>query len=177
MSKAKVVAVEGCLVLAAAGAPAVSEEPAAEDGSARLVKEMAALNQSMREAVALLKQHLEAQKMQLLMRRIEIRHDGLISIEEELRKTRDERLSVSEELDQLDLSLGSLDQRIEDEAGLRQTNEWRMMKSEMEIRAKTLKDRLLGLDQKVIDLENDLSGRRAEIREWEDLIDEALGLP
>jgi hypothetical protein len=174
MSKAMVVVLAASLFLAASAPPAVSQEGAADDGAARLVKEMAALNESMREAVALMRAHLEAQKMQLLMRRIEIRHQGLIGLEEELRKNIGERNSVTEELDQLQLSMGTLDQRIEDEAGLPQGGEWRLMRGEMEVRIKVLKDRQYRLDQKVIDLENELNDRRAEIEEWEEAIDAAL---
>lgn len=176
MIKSMVVVLAGAALLAASAAPALSAQGSAGDGSARLVEEMAALNESMREAVDLLKKHLEAQKMQLLMRRIEIRHGGLISVEEELRKSRNEQDSVMQEIDQLESSLGSLDQRIEDDDGLPQAREWRMMRSEMESRAKSLKDRLYELDQKVIDLENELTDRRSEIKEWEELIDTAIGL-
>lgn len=176
MIKTMVVILTGIVSLAASAAPAVSAGGGADDRSARLVEEMAALNESMREAVALLRRHLEAQKMQLLMRRIEIRHESLIALEEELRKSRGEQSSVMQEIEQLEGSLGSLDQRIEDDDGLPQAREWRMMRSEMESRAKSLKDRLYELDQKVIDLENELTDRRSEIKEWEELIDTAIGL-
>lgn len=168
-----------CIVLAAGGAacPAAAEaEPARADA---LAAEAATMNRSMQEIARLLRELLDGHQVELLIRRLDLKQRGMAPMEQELRGARSERDNLSSELTGLGARVEELDSRIGEESrgsADREQSPWRMMRSELEANVKRLRERLTMLDQRIIELENDLSSSRREILALEETVDARLGL-
>ena len=54
--------------------------------------------------------------------------------------------------------------------------DYRIESRQIELQLQVLAAKLQPLEQRIFDMESDLRGRQAEIHDWEDLLDDALGL-
>ena len=156
--------------------PAVPQQQGAVDGtSVALMEEVSGVNRSLQDLVALLREHLGSQEVELIMKRIELKTDQLAPLEDDLRDARSSRASLETEATQMKMILEQVDTRIEDDpAG--GTPEDLRMKEELELQVKILEDRRWNLEQRILDYEQDLREGRERIKAWEELVDTRLDL-
>jgi len=172
-----VVAVVAAVALSTASI-ALSQEPAAPP-AADLAVSMAELNASMKQIASLLREHLDKQEADLLMKRMEFSSRALASQEQLLRSAVNDRDGLVQEMKELQLRLDQI--RAESDrmpgAGARPSEEeLRRMSMEFELRQGLYKEQLAAAEQKVMELENDVMKYRDEIRVWQELVDARLGL-
>ncbi len=176
MAKALVI-----LILAGAAVPATlaAQEPLEATGLEREVRQ---LNVTLGRIVELMQRQLESSNAAVLMQRVQLMTNRIAPLEEELRAARGVVRDQQRQLDDADLSDSSfrgnleiqieIDEIDEEEARVLQYEHDRMS---VENR-KQIEGRLWTAQQRVIDLEQAIAARRAELETWEGEIDRVLGL-
>ena len=175
-------------VLVAAALPALgslgtaaAQEPPPADPTVLLLQEVTELNTSMKEIADLLRQAVDRQQTALLLQRLQLKSRGVAPLEEGLRRARSEQEGVATSLAQLEQHLEFLEERRRDQEerqGLvAEDSDLKMEERQMTLELNLLEEKLSMLNQRIFDLENDLLNRQSEIRDWEDYLDDQLGLP
>jgi len=164
-------------------APAVSGVHPAfgqqDDAAAGRIPETPSVSQSLAEISATLKQLLDRQDLDLLVKRIDLKSRRIASLEGQLRGARDERDSLEEARTQLRLHLDQLTEQLDLELakpGEGDSPAFKAQKEELELRLKQLGDRMDALDLRMADLQSLLSVREDEIEGLEDALDRRMGL-
>ena len=159
--------------------PEASQETEPTEPGA-LLQEVSELNRSMKEIASLLRETLEHQQMNMLMKRLELKTRSLAPMEEELRRARSDHEGVSNNLKELQMHMQFVEEKIEEEeltAVDPSESTWQMQQRQVDLQIEVLQERLKGVEEKMYEMENDLISRRNEILDWEDYLDEHLGLP
>jgi hypothetical protein len=159
--------------------PLAAEPPPASDG---LERELRQLNTTLGELVELLRLQLESSNATVLMQRVQLMTSRIAPLEERLRSARAEQLSERRQLDDLALSESSYRGHLETQVEIGEINEeeasirWDQQQRTFAENKKQIEDRLWAAQQRVIDLEQAIAARRAELETWEGEIDRVLGL-
>lgn len=164
------------LMLSAAGAAAQDRPPAEE---ARLGPRVDELNDTLKKIVVLLEQQVRGQQTNQLMKRIELRRRSLEPLERELRGSRQALESMEADLKRVEAQQDYLDEEREKQlqAGVAaDDSQLKMERRMVDLQLEELLARKETLEQRIFELENDLAGRQAELRDWEEILDEELGL-
>jgi chromosome segregation ATPase len=135
------------------------------------------LNRSMAELVALLRESTERQRLEILLKRIELHHLDLEPLQEELRRARADKVSQEEEQMRLQALLNDLDDQAaskEPEVLQPSDPEQRSIRHGLEVQIKFLKGRIESAERKVAELENELADKRRQIDLLERMIDDRL---
>ena len=160
------------LLLAVSFAPSLAQTPVAT--ATGPAPELTELNRSLQEIAAVLRELLDAQQIDHLMKRVQLQRDSLAPLEEELRRTRSSREGTAEQIQELTAHQTFLEEVAQENP--ESIEDYRIESRQIELQIKVLAAKLEPLEQRIFDMENDLRGRQAEIRDWEDLLDDALGL-
>ena len=174
---ALVVALVAAGVLAPGGTALSQQAP--PDPAPDLATSLMELNHSMKEIASLLQQQLDNQKADLLMKRMDISARALATQEQLLRAAVSERDSLSDQMTELRARADQMRAELDKETPVgshSRKEELDRLESELELRQGLIKERLATADQKVMQLENDVSRFRDEIRAWQELVDARLGL-
>lgn len=157
------------LMLPAGFSQAQTPEPGKD--LVKIESELAQLNESVAQLVLLLKEQIQANQIALLMKRLEMKHALLRPLEAELRGVRDDIRKLESQQAQMDMELESLG---EDRTGDVGTDEAFLAQQEREIQQarKRLKDQLWNLNQRALDLEQELARGREETRAMEEQIEQ-----
>lgn len=165
--------------LSSASSQAQTQGAVPPDTAATLQAELARINQSMAQLVALLRESMERQDLEIVLKRVELHHLALAPIHEELYSARATKLSLEEE----QMRLQSVLDELEEQAGLGDSSvlpaldaEKQAMKRDLEVQLKFLKGRVASAEQRVADLENELRDGQREIKTLEGILDERLRL-
>lgn len=159
--------------------PAVAEEPLPASG---LERELRDLNDTLGELVTLLRRQVESDSADLLLRRVQLMTSRIAPLEQELRGARGEVDGLQGELDEIEVAATNFEAQLEREIADGQITEERARSLReqqypgLDQRREQLGERLWTARQRVIDLEQTLEARRAEIETWEGEIDRYLGL-
>ncbi len=172
------------LALASSGIVlAAAAQPPAPPGETSVGVEVARLNASLQELVALMKKQLDGQRIELLMRQVELKRSKLAPFEAELRSTRAARDGAEQELQNLKVNQEQMEQSLEAELG--STDGTPEQAEQMEkmveqslrhfvLQTKMTRDRLASLEQKLQILDSDAATARAEVEHWEALVEREL---
>jgi chromosome segregation ATPase len=159
-------------VLGSGVAAALSAQP---DSSPDLSSEIAKLNKTVREITDLLAKHAEMQKVDLLMKRVELASAAVGRLEDRLRSMKAERTSVEDERHRLEAELaetrahadtGELDNRRPEVQGF-------LARGEENLKRLTARVQAIGSD--IADAESLLANQREELRQLQRQLDQALG--
>lgn len=173
------------VVLAGGALAAAGQEPAApaSAGEASVSDQLARLNVTLKELVALMRQQAGGQRIELLMRQVELKRAKLAPLEAELRSSRAAQEGAESELRQLQLSqeqsVDSIAAEFEGGDGSpEQREQMEKMAEQMgrhfALQTKLTKERLAALEQKIQILESDASAARAEAEHWEAQVEREL---
>lgn len=167
--------VPAALLFVFLAAPAVAQTPT-ETGS-DLVKEVAALRKTMEEAVALLDRALVHQRVELLLKRLDLKERRVLPLESELRGARDGLTASRNEVERFELIVEETEQRISEEVrdGTdRADSENRRLKQDLEQALAHIRRNLESDEERVRRLEDELGDRLEEIEVLEDSLQERL---
>ncbi|MCP4659212.1 MAG: YbhB/YbcL family Raf kinase inhibitor-like protein [bacterium] len=159
--------------------PALAQEEEATASETTLAQELTKLNQTMREITELMRTYIARQEVDMIMKRIELHRRYLTPLEEELRRAKSTQENVEEELERMSVIIAEMEEELErdDSDGLDPADgRAQQAVDRMELHLKLQKDRRWTLEQRIIELENDLTGRRQEMEALEEIADEQLGL-
>lgn len=129
------------------------------------------MNATLKEIARLLKQQAEAQKVDVLMKRVTLAATQLASAQDRLNRIGGERRSVESERNELDTRLAMLQKEAvsspEADANLARI-------AGIRNQLQTLQDRLNTLRQEQITAENEIETLRREARDWQTLLDKTI---
>jgi chromosome segregation ATPase len=181
MKKLIALLIAGALPALGSLGTAAAQEPPPADPSALLLQEVTELNASMREIADLLRQAVDRQQTALLLQRLQQKSRGMGPLEEALREARSEQENVATNLAQLEQHFEFVEERrreAEERQGLlAEDPNMEMQERQMTLERNLLEEKLASLNQRIFDLENDVLNRQSEIRDWEEFLDDRLGLP
>lgn len=142
-------------------------------------EEVARLNHTLKELVALMRRQLEGQRIELLMRQVELKRAKLAPLEAALRSAQNEKEGAERELRQLQMGQeqivdevaanfqggdGSPEQREQMEKTVEQ------LSRNYALQLKSTKERLSSLEQRIQALESDSGAIRADLEHWESIV-------
>ena len=160
-----------CLSTAGAATPVAAQE-------GQLVEEVAGLRASVDELVNMLDRYMGYQKIELTLRRVDLKQRQLSPMERELRNHKDSLESTHEELEGLEMYTEQVEAEIEEElrtsGDIRESEEGRRIIKEIASRREILEERMAGLERSVMELENDVAVRQRELLDLEDLLADML---
>ena len=165
------------VLAAGGGAPTAAQEPLSPGDIARLSEELAAVNRSLGEIARTLEALLRNQKVDLLIKRIELEERRLSPLGQELRGTRSRVRSSTEEIARLENLLeqeeNAIDQMVREGRDAPDSPE-RQMLPRIEAELKLQREQLEATEHRVIDLENDVARGRDQIAILDEQLQELL---
>lgn len=161
----------GWLAVAAAP-PAAAQQPLADPSVAGVRLELAALNETLERIETLILRHLEGQKLNLVLQRIEVTAARIARDERELQSLRAESRSIDDERRRSTLALEDAEERLPlfDPEG-DEIQQARRFIEESEIHLRRLDERQAEIDSRAALLENGLASMRREMEDWQDYFD------
>lgn len=145
--------------------------------AATLQSEIARLNQSIAQLVTMLRENMERQRLDLMLRRVEILHLDLAPLQEELRSARADKRSLEEEQMRLQTLFNDLEQqmsRSHDDAQVLRTSEEDQREHDLKVQLKFLAGRVDSAEQRIVELENELADKRRQIDFFEGIVDNRM---
>jgi hypothetical protein len=168
------------LVNLSVGAPvlSVAQQKDAADG-ARLVEEVAGLRKAVERAAMLLDELSKNQRLDAVLKRIELKERRLAPIEAELRAARMELVRQQEMITRIEARFNNLDDRFREEIQSgsddpEKESDRRIMRQEMEANISAKSGTLAALESRIQMLEDNLEQGREEIRGLEDALQRVL---
>ena len=164
---------------AAAAAPLAAQDPAEDAG---LERELRRLDVTLGRLVQLLERQLESSNAAVLMQRVQLMTNRMAPMEQELRAARSEVGGLEDALAEIDLAAASFAAQLDRdlaEGNITDEQARDLLTREEPLsrrRKEHIEARLWAARQRMIDLEQGLDARRAELETWEGEIDRVLGL-
>lgn len=140
-------------------------------------EDVAALNQSMQDLTALVRESLSYQRLGLLIQYLAVATDGLIPADSELRTLHDQRKALAEELGQLEQSWLTEDAALEKRylAGQAGAGEARVQfRQQTDGEQARLQSQVTDLDRRTNELERDVAAQHRTVDALRRIIDPAL---
>ncbi len=157
--------------------PAVAQQTGVESEIATLTTEIGKLNRSLSDVARSLRELLHDQKIQVVIRRIELEERRQAPLGSELRSARSDVRSQQDELVRMEGILENIRQEIDDavrDGADPQTAPQRIEIREFERMIEVERDRLPAAEARVIDLENDAARGRDRITILDEQLQELL---
>jgi chromosome segregation ATPase len=156
-----------------AAAVAKGQTPPKEQGG-DLRSELTKLNKSVREIADLLAKQAEGQKLDLLMKRIELSSTRVGQMEQRLRSLQTERTDLEEQRQGMEMQLQELQASAESGASEVSRAELEAALGRAESHRKHFASRLQAVGQELTELEGRLSSQQEELRGWQRFVDKRL---
>jgi hypothetical protein len=167
------------IILAAAGTAALSQ-PATDAGEmAELSGRMKELNGTLELIAASLQEQLEGQRTDQLLRRIDLQRRALQPREDALRTSRQEFDQAEAEIARLEARRELLGRpRADENAGGNPADDTqlRIAQRQADLQLEETLARRDLLEQRVLEMGGAVQGLRQDVRKWEKLLDERMGL-
>jgi len=166
------------LLVALLGAPVAGQQAAGEPPPERTVGErLDQLNGTLTRIAELLERQVEGQRLDLALKRVQFGSERVETLERDLRNAEDRRSSLSDEQyrirSRLEMMAGELEEMSpEDLEGRRPMYEQMIGQAEREL--EILDTRIVETEQRIIDLEAELTRRRDDLRSIQDQLDREL---
>ncbi len=168
------------VALLGAGGPASSAPNPPASPADPLAQQVAEVSRTLKELVGLLREQLKAQRADTLMNRLDLKTRALAPLEATLAGTRSECRSLQDQIAQIRARQEQVDSQMSEmgraPAPGRPEEQLKAEKAEHEMILKVLGDRLGAAEQRALEMESDLAGRRSEIKALEEQVDAHLGL-
>lgn len=159
------------------GSEALGQQVSTPPIPAALPEQVADLDRSVKELVALFREYLNRQQVDYLFKRVELSLQKMGPLNEELRGLRASRAADEGELGQLRTALAgrqALSPQGEGKPAEEQREE-ALQEVQREAQIKLLRSRISQADQRVAELENELAQEKQNVQRWEAAIDQRLG--
>ena len=151
-----------------------AQTPSADAMVTALRQELAGMRRSLDEISLLLAATLDQHQVAVLMTRIELKQRRMSPLEEHLQRTRDERDGMQQNRAQMI----DMEETIRAEVGEseEEQQQMRLDLAHFQREMDRMDDRIAVLDQRIIELEDDLSRNQDDIAVLEEMVDERLDL-
>jgi chromosome segregation ATPase len=166
------------LALGAGATDAMGQQPGDAEIAA-VAQELAALNRTMADIASLLRAQAERSEVELLLTRVELAQRAIAPREAQLETARSQLARLTQEDALLQAEYDRIDQRARSagQPGSEVTDEQiQQERLQLDTHLKLRKDQIRSVQQRVIDLENELAGQQRALATWEEEIDRRLGL-
>jgi len=174
MRKAATSILAGALLILGTGLAARAQSSSPPSAPRALEQEVLKLNGSLQELIALLREYLARQDVDLLLKRVEIGLQKIGPLDQELRSLREKKAADAEELSQLRTAMTAL-QALEPQDRTDSENPTdAVRKIQMEGEIKRLGRRISDTEQRIIETENALVQEQQSLQQWEMEIDKRL---
>ncbi len=154
-----------------------STQPAAAPPPATVPDQLARLNQTLEHIAQLLERQNDGQKLDLLLRRVEVGSRRVSSLEQQLDKAQSDKRSMEDTSYRMRSQLAAMKTRVEglspDEQAANQSTFEAGMKN-MEDEAKLADLRVQQATQRVLDLQGELDGQKQDLQALQNLLDRKL---
>ena len=177
--------VSACALLLLLCCAAATAEPQ-QSTAADLAQEMAALRAAIRELSVLMEQMLEQQQatqdqqsMELAMRRLAMAREELGPIKSDLRKAEEQRRLALEDQQLLEAELDRVNNQLSQavsEGNEERVQQLRNVPEQISVPLQRSADQVWRLDQRIIELENELAKKEEALVELGQAIDQWLGI-
>ncbi len=170
------------LPLAAAPPPAPASatpaaRPAVAPPAAPVPEQLAHLNATLEHISQLLERQLDGQKLELLLRRVEIGNRRVTSLEQELERADGDKRAMEDQRYRLRAQIDSMTQELQamspsELEEKRQEYRHRLQNAQTELNVIDVRHQ--EATQRVLDLQNELEGRKHDLQGLKDLLDRQL---
>ena len=143
-------------------------------GTADISGELAKLNQAVREIADLLAKQSEGQKLDLLMKRLDLASAKATQLEQRQRSLQAEKTSIEDQRNQIDGAIKEFQAQAQTQASESRRPELQAAVDRAEIQLKGFASRLQSLSQEIAETETQLAAQREELKEWQRTIDRRL---
>lgn len=163
------------LVLAAPAAAirAQQEPPDAPDQPAAVAVELQRLNGTLSRIAELLERQLEGQRLDLRLKRLEVASRRVDALESDLARLRSSRESLANEQFGMQSRMETMATEVE-QADPDSLPMYETMARQLERFLERRGTRIAELDARILEIENELTGRRADLQALEDRLDREL---
>ena len=151
-----------------------AEAPGAK-ASPDLSTELVKLNKAVREIADLLAKQAEGQKLDLLMKRIEMTSSKVAQLEQRVRGIHAERDGAEEEARQLEMQTRQAQDAMSAQTDETRRTELSTSLERLDAAVKRATARGDSLSQELVEVENQLAAQRRELAEWQRVVDRRLG--
>ena len=137
------------------------------------------LDATVQQIVQLLQQQVRLQQTSQLMQRVELQRRGLRPLADELRQMRNERRDLERSRKELVAQLDFFEEEMErqrDAGHPENEQQHEMVQRRIKLDLEMMTEQTGDLDQRILDAEIDLHKLEGQIRDWEEVLDEELGL-
>lgn len=157
-----------------------AQTPAPPDGTqepapATLQEEVARLNRTLERIADLLATQVDAQQIDLGMKRLEMLTARLERSERELRGLRSNRSSLETEQISLEEHRAQTELRLESVEAETAPEEARAIFRQIDRQLERIRDDLSETDRQIVELENQIATQRRDLEAWQDFVDRRLG--
>jgi chromosome segregation ATPase len=140
-----------------------------------LSTEIAKLNKAVREIADLLAKQTEGQKVELLMKRVELASSKLSQLEQRESSLQSEKMNIEDQAYRLVTEMKLIQDRVPASPDESQRLDLETTLARGEAEGKRLADRVQSLSQQIGDVENQLTAQREELKTWQQVVDRSLG--
>jgi len=162
------------IVLSAGVAAEETPSPAAEPPGS-LEAEVAKLHQTLERIADLLEAQVDAQQLDLAIKRLEVLAGRLERSERELRNLRASRNSMKTEQIALEEHRAQAALRAENPEDETPEEERRAFFRQMDRQLQSLRENIADVDRQIVELENEIATQRRDLEGWQSFVDRRLG--
>ncbi len=166
--------------------PVLSQEQLPSAGDQSIYQALEELNKSLKVLSGFVEEHLKLQKqanerqqIEIAMKRIELHNRKLAPLEKQLQDAKYEKESLQEEIKTLQVEMERIEEMIDESDQPLDESDKKMYEQEIDQLKSYLKlsnEKVSSLDLKILEMENELIEKRADIEKLENYIDENIGL-
>lgn len=171
------------LLLAAPAAPVAGQEPSPPPGSSAeapgdVQDQLARLNRTLERIAGLLERQVEGQRLDLTLKRLELGNQRIRTLESELRSAEEKKRSLEDRQYEVQSRLKMFEdelERMEPEQIEDNRGSFTIMVGQAERELDVIEARLQETRQRILELENEVTRRRDDLRSLQDGLDRKLG--
>ncbi|HEY4564315.1 MAG TPA: hypothetical protein VIJ36_15120 [Thermoanaerobaculia bacterium] len=154
---------------------AAQAQPAAPASTSTLETEVASLDRSLQDLVALLRELAGRQQTDLLLKRVELGYLKMEPLQQERKELRERKAADEEELKRIQTAVAAQQAAAEtQETAKPEGPDEAVGKVMLAANIKRLKSRIAEADQRIAELDSELQQEQRNVQRWEAMIDQRL---
>jgi chromosome segregation ATPase len=153
---------------------AVAQQPAGDSDTARILDRLTQIHGALERIADSLEGQLDGQRLDLMLKRLEVSERRVAPLEEQVRKAQAERSLLQDREERAELQLSEMADRIAAGELELSDSEAEAAVAQMELDLEQFRSRISELDGQLAGLENELTRVREGIRDWQDYVDREL---
>lgn len=153
---------------------ALAQTPSSDSDTARILERLTQIHGALDRITDSLEGQLAGQRLDLMLKRLEVSERRVAPLEDQVRKIRAERSVVVDREERAKLQLAEMADRLAAGELELSDSQAEAAVAQMELDLEQNRSRISELDGQLAGLENELARVREEIRDWQDYVDREL---